>query len=545
MATAGALERGRSLFEDREWAAAFRELSSADGSVGLEPDDLRRLAVAAHLVGLYEESDGAWERAHRDRLDHEDLTGAVRCAFWLGFGLLQRGELGRGGGWIARAQRLLDDHGQDCVEAGYLLLPVGFQQTVGGDPAGGRSTFARAAAIGERFADPDLTTLARSGQGRSLIRLGEPTHGTTLLDEAMVAVTAGEVSVMVAGIVYCSMIDACHEVFDLRRAREWTTTLTAWCDGQPGLVPYFGKCLVYRSQIMQFAGRWSDALREARRACERTSQPPTQPERGMAFYQQGELHRLRGEFAEAEECYRQANMRGRVPQPGLARLRFAQGKVDAAAAAIRRVLDETWDRSARAEPLAAAVEILLATDDIGSARAAADELAALAADLDAPMLLAHCTHATGAVLLAEGDTQSGLATLRHACELWQSLDVPYEAARVRVPMIRAYVSLGDADTSQLELDAARKVFEYLGATPDLELLAEFSQKAASGGLAGLTPREVEVLRLVATGRTNREIATDLVISEKTVASHVNRIFTKLGLSSRAAATAYAYEHDMV
>ena len=528
-----ALDRGRGSFERHQWGDAFIELSAADREAALEPDDLERLAVAAFLVGADGESDDAWLRAHHECLRLGDRVRAARCAGLLAQGLLLRGEMARGGGWLARAQRLLDEANHDGVERGYLLLPVALE-SFSRDPATARATFELAAQIGARFGDADLTAFARTGLARSWIRMGETREGGVLLDEVMVAVTAGELSPIFAGLVYSAVIEACLETFDLRRAQEWTTALSRWCESQPGLMAYRGQCLVYRAELMLLQGRWADAANEARLAGERLAGRPAV---GMALYQQAELHRLGGRFDEAETAYRQAEEWGLAPQPGMALLRLAQGRVDAAAATIRRVMDDEQGGVGRPAVLAVFVEVMLAAHDLGAARAAADELTQIAADVGAPLLTAVSDHATGAVLLAEGDAHAAVVLMRRAWASWRELEAPYEAARVRVLIGLACRELGDHEAASLELDAARSVFRQLGAAPDRVRVEALTRTAGLRAPMGLTRRQVEVLALVAAGKTNREIAAALVISEHTVARHVQNILGKLGVSSRTAAGA--------
>jgi DNA-binding CsgD family transcriptional regulator len=538
------IERGRKAFAEQEWADALVHLAAAAEDSPLEIDDLERQAAAAYLAGRADESVELWATAHRDCTQRADVARAARCAFWLAFILLNRGELARGGGWVDRAQRLLDEGGVDCVEHGYLRYCTALRQVFEGDVVAAHAGFGAAVEIGARFNDPQLTTLARIGEGRCLIYLGETAKGVALLDEAMVAVGAKEVSPIAAGDAYCTVIDGCHELFDVRRAWEWTTALSRWCEAQPQLVMYRGDCFVHRAEIMHLHGEWSDAMDELDKALARLADPVGSRELGAAFYLRGELHRLRGEFEDAAQAYRQANELGREPQPGLALLRLAQGRVEAAMAAIRRVLEEAGDPISRSRVLGPYVEIALAAGDVQAANAAADELSAIASDLDSPLLQAVAESATGSVLLAENKPQDALALLRHAWMGWRALEAPYEAARARIPIALACRALGDVEGAEMELDAARSVFEGLAAAPDVGRVVEMSQGAPRAP-GGLTAREAEVLSLIATGKTNRAIATELVISEKTVASHVSHIFTKLDLTSRAAATAYAYEHDLV
>jgi DNA-binding NarL/FixJ family response regulator len=363
-----------------------------------------------------------------------------------------------------------------------------------------------------------------------------------LLDETMVSVAAREVSPVLSGIAYCQAIALCQAVFDLRRAREWTDALTRWCDAQPDMVPFRGYCLVHRCEVLQLRGAWTDAMAAAGRACELLAGPPTWDALGSAHYHLGEIHRLRGAFEEAQASYRRASLAGRDPEPGMSLLRAAQGRLDVAVPALRRALDEAQDPTSRARLLPAYVEVLLEAGDTAAARMAADELARIGSGLGAVYLDALAATAGGAVLLAEGDPRGALTALRRAHAAWRDLDAPHEAARARMLAAVACRELGDSGGAELEFDAARSVLEALGAGPDIERLARLTGVPATGGLS---PREREVLLLLASGRSNRAIATELVISEKTVARHVSNIFTKLGLRSRTEATAHAYRHGMV
>ena len=538
MARTERLDRGREAMRRQEWGTAFAQLEAADREGSLEADDLERLALAAHLTGREGETPELLSRAHQAFLSAGAVRSAARCAFWLGLGLLYNGDVAQGGGWLARAERLLEGE-PDCVERGYLLMPYGLRSFREGETAKAYETFGAALAIGERFNDLDLVAMARHGQGRALIRQGDLTRGATLLDEAMAAVLAGDVSARVAGIVYCSVLDSCHETLDLRRAQEWTAALHQWCAAHPDLVPYRGHCLLQRAEIMQMRGDWMAALDEARSACERLAQRPAA---AAALYRVGELRRLRGELSAAEEAYLAAGQWARTTHPGVALLRLAQGRVDEAREAIRGLADEAPNDGARARMLDAAVEIALAAKDVPAARAAADDLSALARRHDVPLVKALAGRAAGAVLLAEGDCPGAMAALQRAWAAWGELEAPYEAARTRVLIALACRERGDAAAAEAEFDAAREVFERLGAAVDLANLSRLMSRRSEPGR--LTAREVEVIGLVASGLTNRQIADRLEISEKTVARHLSNIFLKLGLSSRSAATAYAYKHGL-
>ena len=539
------LERARAAHDRQAWAEACNGFAAAADEAPLAADDHQRFAVAAFLIGADEPCEHEWEAAHRAAVDAGDAGGAARCAVLLALCLVLRGQMARAGGWAARAESILEESGIVCAASGYVLIPKVLGALHEGDAAAARDLSVRATDLGRSFDEPDLRALGVLGHGQALIAMGDADAGVARFDDVMVAVTAGEVGPVVSGIVYCTVIIECLRLFDLARAVEWTGALGAWCDAQPDLVPYRGQCLVHQSQLQQVAGSWSDAIATAEAACHRLTDPP-HPALGLAYYQQAELHRLIGDLEQAEATYREASRHGHHPMPGLALIDLARGEAGAAAATIRRSLLETASPLERPALLAAAVDIFRAAGDLSSARDAADELAGLAASASSPLLRAMAAHAAGSVLAAEGDPVQALTELRAAARAWQSLRMPYEAARTAVLLGLACAALGDQTAAALELDNARATFTELGARPDLDRLAGLTGllgEPAGDGL--LSEREREVLAHLAAGKTNRKIAADLTISQHTVGRHVENIFAKLGVTTRAAATAYAYEHGLL
>ena len=539
------LERGRDAYARDAWTEAYESLSAADRSAPLGAEDVERLSTAAYMIGREADYFDLLARAHRAYLDAGQELDALRCALWVGVTLASHGDMGRAGGWLGRASRLLDRHEGECVERGYMLLPAIFEQEARGNLEGAAATAGEAVAIAERFGDSDLFALAAHAQGHMLLQDGRLREGLPLLDEAMVAVTTGELSPIVSGIVYCGVILACRDAHEVRRAQEWTAELTRWCERQPDLVAFTGRCLVHRAEILQLRGDWADALAEAERAQERCRQAENDAAAGEACSRQGEIHRVRGDFEAAESAYREASRRGREPQPGLALLRLAQGRTDAAEAAIRRVVDETTAAGLRAGVLPAYVQIMLAAGDQEAAADACQELEAIAESHEVAAIGAMAAEARGRVAVAAEDHRGALTSLRRASQAWQQLDAPYEAARTRALVALACRELGDEDTATLELEGARAVFEELEAAPDLARVDELALTASAGNPYGLTDRELEVLRHLSAGATNKAIAAELVLSVRTVDRHVSNIFTKLGVSSRAAATAHAHEHHVL
>jgi DNA-binding CsgD family transcriptional regulator/tetratricopeptide (TPR) repeat protein len=445
------------------------------------------------------------------------------------------------GGWLSRGESVLGQD-LDCPARGYLLVPALMRAIDSDDAQRARQLAVTLGEIAARFDDQDLAAFATLGHGQALLSMGDGTAGLARLDEVMLAVSTGDVGPIVSGIVYCAVIVECMRLFELARAAEWTAVLDAWCRDQPDLVPYRGQCLVHQSQLRQATGDWSGAVATVADACDRLSEPP-HPALGLACYQEGELCRLRGDVEAAADAYRRASRAGYEPMPGLALLELQRGDANSAAVAIRRALAEAGQPFQRPGLLAAAVEIHVAAGDSEVATEAAAELVSIAEQSTSPVLGAMAAQVTGAALLASGDTTDAMAHLRTAGATWQRLQLPYEAARTAVLVGVGCATLGDDSSAALELDNARATFESLGAAPDLRHVCELTRQPADGG--GLSAREREVLALVAAGKTTREIASSLTISRHTVRRHLENTFAKLGVNSRAAAIAHAYEHRLL
>ena len=533
------LERARAAFERRDWATAYDRLSS---STGLSAGDLQTLATAAYLVGDDDACIRALQRGYRLQIDDGDTLGAVRFAFWLALVLNTRGEVAIGTGWAARAERLLADQPEDVVERGYLRIHDFFRHLDQDDFPGALRAGDEITEMARRFGDPDLLAQGLVCKGRLLMYSGRVPEGLALLDEAMVGVAAGELSPIFAGNVYCAMIEGCQEVQDFARASAWTAALTRWCDSQPDLVPFTGQCAVHRGQILRLHGAYGEALDEFNDACRRYAASGSQAAAGLALSECGDVLRIRGDYQPAETAYDEAAGFGFEPQPGRALLLLARGRIPAAVGAVRRLLAETGDQVHRSRLLAGAVEVLLAGGCADEAESAAVELSAIATDFGCVGLRASAAYHLALVALESGDPDRALPQARLATQLWSGLQAPYEVARAKVLVGRSFRLLGDEDSATAELTSAGRTFGELGAVPTRQEVEKLLHRETAGGLTG---RELEVLRLVAAGNSNTEIAGRLVLSDKTVARHLTNIFAKLDVPSRTAAVAYARDHDLL
>lgn len=530
-------------FAEQAWDEAYQHMSQQPRAE-LGTAELERLAVAAYLMGDDDSAVAAWDESHKKHHESGDPAEAARCAFWAAFCLMMQGKMAHAGGWLGRAGSLIGDD-VDCAARGYLLIPALLGALDSDDADGARQLAERAGEIAARFADADLAAFSTLGHGQALLALGEESAGLARLDDVMLSVSSAQVGPVVSGIVYCAVILECMQLFDLARAAEWTAALDRWCRAQPGLVPYRGQCLVHQAQLQQASGDWSAAEATVANARQRLSEPP-HPALGLACYQEGELQRLRGNVDGAAAAYQRAGKAGYEPMPGLALLELQKGDAASAAASIRRALGEAGQPYQRPGLLAAAVEINLAAGDVAAASEAAAELTAIAAKSTSPVLAAMAAHATGAALLASGEPAEAMTQLRAASAVWQRLDMPYDAARTAVLLGQGCTALGDKTSARFEFARASEVFESLAAEPELRRVRELTgEPPAQSPQGALSARELEVLRLVAGGRTSREIAAALHLSQHTVRRHLENTFAKLGVNSRAAAIAYAYEHDLL
>ena len=436
--------------------------------IRLDGEDLDLGATAAYLEGRVADTVAALQQAQQLHARQGDHRRAARSAFWLGFLLLGRGELAQGSGWLARARRLLEHEPPDCPEHGYLLLPAAMEELGAGDHAAAQATAARAAGIGHQAGEADLVAMAQFFQGAAAVAGGEVAAGLALLDEAMVAAVAGELSIPVTGTIYCGVLEVCQQVAELRRAREWTAALSAWCDSQPDLVAFTGQCLVHRAEILRLGGAWPEAVEAARRAAERLTEADDELAIGAASYQQAEAHRVLGELDAAEDGYQRRAAGATSPSPGWPCSAWPR----AAARRPRRpsgVLAETGDRLARARLLPAAVEILLATGDLDEARAAAAELAVTADQYGTWPWSPRPTTPGGRVpgrrrrqWRCGGRCAARVAGLARA-------GAPTRRSPARLLIGLACRELGDEDAAAMELDAARWCWPGSG-RPDLDRL---------------------------------------------------------------------------
>lgn len=518
--------RARAAYAARRWRTAFDSFRAAEDRAPLDPADVGRLAVCAYLLFRLGDYLAARELAYQRHLEHGDAPAAVISACWIAVQHLHDGEAARGSGWLRRAERLAAEHEGDERVRGYLALARSFPAAGAGDLDGATRWALDAARAAHRCTDADLAALALHRAGLLELEAGHVERGRALLDEAMVVVTADRASPMATGIVYCGVISGCWSIYDIDRAHEWTDALAGWCAAQPELACFAGECQVRRAELRQLHGDWA----AADAALAGMEEDVDRLWAGFAVYVRGDLERLRGRWAEAERSFTAAARLGAEPQPGLALLRLARGSTQAAAAMVRRSLAEVSGAGRRVPVLAGAVEVLLAVDDHDGASAAVRELEALAARQDSEVVTAVAAQARARLTVGTGHPEHAGEPARAALTTWLRVGVPYEEARARVLVATACRALGDDESADREQRTAREIFGRLGARPDLDALDHPARQV-------LSPRELEVLRLVATGATNRAIAAELTLSERTVDRHVSNILAKLGVTSRAAATA--------
>lgn len=539
------LARARTLQAASAWREACDEFRAAGGLPALEVDDVERFAECAQIAGLSEDAIAALERSFQARAAGGQVRAALASAFWLWEAYHLNGEFAQANGWMARARELgPDDAGE---EPGWLLITMAYGRIAAGayDEAG--VLLARARERATAVHDADQLAFSTLLTGRALVKSGRLAEGLDWLDDAMLRVVAGETTPRATSLLFCAAIATCQmEAHDVSRVREWSIALGSWLDTVPPFGgPFYGNCLTYRAVHLRIAGQWAAALAELQEACRSLADGAGARLIGHARYELGESHRLLGDFPEAEAAFRAAAFSGGPTQPGLALLRLSLGDVPAAAAGIRRALGESAGPSARVDLLPAAVTVLLAAGAAEEAAAAVAELGSLAEDFASDSVRAAHARALGELAVADGEWHKALPELRRAADLWRALDVPYEIARCSVLLATACRGVGDGEAAGFELESARYAFTRLGAGPDLLEVESMLLPPGIPSQHGLSPREVEVLRLIVHGLTNRAIASELFISERTVHRHVTNIFDKLGVSSRTQAATRAIGRGIV
>lgn len=539
-----------SLYRDRlmpqpQTSAGWRDVYDSFTELDLRSlpsTDAERLAEASFWLGRPNDAILARQRAYAAHRDSGDVSGAIRNAWMLFYHHFDLDQTAAAGGWLKRAQRHLRGS-SDAVLSGYVALAEADWALYAGDLETALAQVRRATDTAREHADLALEALGLATEGRIQVTRGEVADGLALLDEAMVACAGGDLPPFIMGWVYCLLLYTCHMTGDMRRAAEWTDLAMRWCERNGEQSWYPGLCRLHRCEVVAMRGEWTVAEGEAVRAAEELVALGEYMV-GESHYLCGELRRLRGDLEGAEEAFRQAHGRGRDPQPGMALLRLAQGNSEGAASALRVALAAGAEGPlVRARLLAADVRVELRLGLLDLARNSAAELEEIAAGAGTLLLRGMAATARGAVQLAEDDVEAALASLRVACGVYRELSCPYEGAEAQVLLGVAARRSDDESTARLELEAARATFARLGAVPDAERADALLAVAASRP-RGLTAREVEVLALVARGRTNRAIASELFISEHTVARHLTNIFHKIGVTSRSAATAFAFEHGL-
>jgi DNA-binding CsgD family transcriptional regulator len=537
------VEDARDAFARGDWADAYERFAAADVA-HLSPADLEAFADSAWWTSRQVESFSIRQRACTAYEETGDPEAAARCSSRLCIEHALRGDAAASAGWLMRAQRLVEES-SDSRDAGFVMVVRASIAIFRGDPAAAIGLAQRAAGIGRQLRDLDLTVMGVHVEGLALLTSGDLAEGMALLDEAMTSVVAGELTPYTTGIVYCNVLEACLRAADLGRAREWNEAASAWCDALPPGAPFPGICRVNRIQIADLGGAWPEAEAEAILAS-RDLLELFPHGAAVAFYETGEMRRRCGDQAAAEDAFRSAHELGMDPQPGLALLRHAQGKPDPALTTLRLAIDgDHVGGLRRARLLASLIDVALDAGRTETARTALEELEVLSTAIDTPALHALSSAAHGSVALADGTVPDALASFRSAIATWQDLGLPYETAQARLGYGLALRAAGDEEGATFEIRAAETAFEQLGAAPDAARAAVALGGSGAEALpAGLSAREAEVLREVASGKTNREIAVSLVISEHTVARHLQNIFAKTGVASRSAATAFAFEHGL-